>query len=142
MPGHDAKRNSTGHCRELWYVLAEDVNIPVEAIMFGNGAEEYLNMIGQAFINPGDESLIPNPSFDSYRITTEFMEGEPIYVPLTDDCIDLNGLLDRVTDQTKIIWICSPKSPTGTVVSKLEFDSFLDRLPEGIVVVLDQAYWE
>ena len=138
----NVKRYPDGHSLELRHALAEDLNIPAEATLVGNGAEECLNMIGQAFINPGDESIIPDPSFDSYRITTEFMGGEPVFVPLSGDHIDLDGLLERVSDRTKIIWICSPNNPTGTVISKPDFDAFLDRLAEGIVVVFDQAYWE
>ena len=131
-----------GHACELREALGTDLGIPPDTILVGNGAEECLNMIGQAFLNPGDECIIPDPSFDSYRISSEFMEAVPVYVPLTDDCINFNALLTQVTGKTKIIWICSPNNPTGTVVSKTDFDLFLDRLPENIIVVLDQAYWE
>ena len=113
-------RYPDGHSLELRHALAEDLNIPVESTLVGNGAEECLNMIGQAFINPGDESIIPDPSFDSYRITTEFMGGKPVYVPLLDDRIDFNSLLDRVTHQTKIIRISrlpSVFSPGSTSLS-------------------------
>nr|WP_319396153.1 hypothetical protein [uncultured Desulfobacter sp.] len=83
-------------------------------MLIGNGAEDCLNMIGQAFLNPGDESIIREPTVDAYRVATEFMDATPGYVPLKDDCIDL----DRVPG------------------------AFLDQLPDSIVVVLDQVYWE
>ena len=135
-------RYPDGHARELRRALAKELDIPFETTMVGNGAEECLNMIGQAFLNPGDESVIPDPTFDAYRIATEFMAATPVYVPLKDDCIDLDRVLGAVTDKTKIVWICSPNNPTGTVLDKQVFDAFLDKLPDNIIVVLDQAYWE
>jgi histidinol-phosphate aminotransferase len=74
-------RYPDGHAKELRRALADYLEISTDAIMVGNGAEECLNMIGQAFLNPGDESIIPDPSFDAYRITTEFMDAKPVYVP-------------------------------------------------------------
>jgi histidinol-phosphate aminotransferase len=138
----DVGRYPDGHARELRRALSEDLDIPFETTLIGNGAEDCINMIGQAFLNPGDESVIPEPTFDAYRVATEFMEATPVYVPLKDDCIDLDKVLGAATDKTKIVWICSPNNPTGTVLKRDAFDTFLDKLPNNIVVVLDQAYWE
>ena len=138
----DVGRYPDGHARELRQELSESLHIAIESTMVGNGAEECINMVAQAFLNSGDESIIPDPSFDAYRISTEYMAGKPVYVPLVNGCIDLDNVLQQVTKKTKIIWICSPNNPTGTVVSKHDFDSFLEKLPQDILVVLDQAYWE
>lgn len=138
----NVSRYPDGHARELRRALSKDLGIPFETMLIGNGAEDCLNMIGQAFLNPGDESVIPEPTFDAYRVATEFMEATPVYVPLKDDGIDLDKVLGAVTDKTKIVWICSPNNPTGTVINRQAFDSFLDKLPDNIIVVLDQAYWE
>ena len=138
----NVSRYPDGHARELRRALEKDLDIPFETMLIGNGAEDCINMIGQAFLNPGDESIIPEPTFDAYRVATEFMDATPVYVPLKEDSIDLDRVLGAVTAKTKIVWICSPNNPTGTVLKKQAFDDFLDQLPDNIVVVLDQAYWE
>ena len=135
-------RYPDGHSTGLRQAMADYYRIPAESFLIGNGAEECIRMISQAFLNPEDDSVIPDPSFDAYRTATSLASAGITRVPLVDFHIDLDAVFDSVTHRTKIIWLCSPNNPTGTVILKDEFERFLDRLPDNKIVILDQAYWE
>jgi len=135
-------RYPDGHCTRLRISLAQRLKVPPECLLFGNGADECIQLIALAFLNQGDEVLIPSPSFDSYERFTRMAGAEVIHVPLKDYRIDLDEVLDRINNRTKMIWLCSPNNPTGAVLPGKEFERFLERISEGIVVILDEAYRE
>ena len=135
-------RYPDGYCGKLRARLSARWGVPPECFLFGNGAEECLLLISLAFLNPGDVAIYPVPGFDAYAGCTAVAGGEVRRVPLKDFRLDFDAILDAVNERTKIVWVCSPNNPTGTVVSEKEMDRFLDRLPDDIVVVLDEAYHE
>ena len=131
-----------GYARRLRQRLASKLNVPEKSLLFGNGAEECIRLIGQAFLDPGDNSLIPDPIFDAYETIVRLCGAEVVKVPMKDYRTDLEATLARVDARTKIVWLCSPANPTGTLITKDELDAFLKRLPDNVLVVLDEAYAE
>lgn len=135
-------RYPDGHCRNLRDQVAAYVGVQSDNLIFGNGAEESIRLIAQAFLNPGDTSLIPAAIFDAYNTAIRLTGATPVEIPLNNFHIDLEKTLALVDDTTKIIWLCSPNNPTGIVLTQEALDGFLAKLPTDILVVLDEAYFE
>ncbi len=135
-------RYPDGHCRELRRHLSDRLGVSPDRLLFGNGAEECVRLIGQAFLNPGDKGVIPSTVYDAYDTAIRMPGGEVVKVPLKGHCIDLEATLAQVDGRTKIVWFCSPANPTGTLIKREAFDRFLERLPDNVLVVLDEAYLE
>jgi histidinol-phosphate aminotransferase len=116
--------------------------VETENLVIGNGGEELLSLIAQTFINEGDEVIVASPSFGIYNTTTSLLGGVIRTVPFKDQSYDIRGFLDAITDKTKLIYICSPNNPTGNIVDVEALDILYNGLPEHVVVVLDEAYYE
>jgi histidinol-phosphate aminotransferase len=99
-------------------------------------------MLSQAVLDPGDEIVCGWPSFPSYVIYARKQAAEPRLVPLKELRYDLAALLAAVTPRTKVVYVCHPNNPTGTTNSTDELDAFFARVPEHVLTVLDQAYFE
>ena len=129
------------HCPELLTAISERYGVPENCIYIDNGGDGVLIHIMMAFVNPGDEVISADVTFPDYRNFTANMDGKMVEIPLTaDKCFDLEGILAAVTDRTKLIFICNPNNPTGTIISKEQFADFLSRLPDHVLVVMDEAY--
>jgi histidinol-phosphate aminotransferase len=136
-------RYPDGSCRALKRALAEKLGVEERFLMVGNGSNELLTLIAQAVVGPGDEVVFAWPSFVVYPICTQLTCGTPVKVPLTAEQVhDLPAMLAAVTDKTKLMFICNPNNPTGTMVTKAAFDDFLAALPQHVLLVLDEAYFE
>jgi histidinol-phosphate aminotransferase len=127
---------------ELRMALARKLGVQPGNLLLGTGADEVLLLLGQLFLDPGDECLYPYPSFSLYRKSAQVMAAVPVQAPLREDRIDLEALLERVTPRTKLVFLCNPNNPTGHLVPSEEVVSFLDRLPEHVFPVIDEAYAE
>lgn len=123
--------------------LADLYQLDPEQFVVGNGADHLISMICGAFINEGDEVLYSAPTFNSYRGATLAMGGMPVEIPLTSDYVyDVDAILNAVTERTKVIFICNPNNPTGTILSPEKLRRFLDQVPSHVLTVLDEAYAE
>ncbi len=132
-----------GNCTELKNALAERFNLEPGQFLFGAGSDQILEIITQTYVNPGDTTITCWPSFSRYEAVTRIMDGKMIKVPLTQDYrFDLDGILNSITDNTRIIWICNPNNPTGTFITAEEQKAFLEKVPKDVLVVLDEAYYE
>ncbi len=133
-----------GNCFYLKQALSKRLNVKPEQLIFGNGSDEILSFLTLAYINPGDEAVMVSPSFSEYDFAMRLMGGVPIHVPLAGEEFeyDLEAVLRAVNEKTRLVFICSPNNPTGTIVKKNDLDHFIDRLPEKVTLVLDQAYME
>jgi len=120
--------------------LAKSFSLGEENIVTSNGADNLILMIANAFVNEGDEVIMAAPTFAVYTNVTQIMGGKPIHVRLQNYTHDLDGMLNRVTRKTKLIFVCNPNNPTGTIVSKASLNQFLNKLPERVIVILDEAY--
>lgn len=132
--------DGAGH--ELSRRLAQKYKLAPEQLILGNGSDEIIGMLAQTLLRPGDEVLIPSPSFLMYEIAVRSVGATPVFVPLNELAIDLGAIVARVTERTRLIFICNPNNPTGTAISVNAMRAFLERLPRDIVVVVDEAYIE
>ena len=122
--------------------LAEELSVRTDQIVMGNGSDDILGLLSRALLQPGDEVIIPMPSFLMYVIVTQSAGAVPREVPLKDMHIDLAGILRRLTPRTRMVFICNPNNPTGTMLTREALGAFLEALPPEVVVVLDEAYIE
>jgi histidinol-phosphate aminotransferase len=129
-----------GPCTILRKALAEKFALPEERVVISNGADNLILLIASAFINEGDEAIMADPTFSVYTNVTQIMGGKPVKVKLRDFTHDLDAMLKKVNRKTKLVFICNPNNPTGTTVPLESFNSFLSRLPERVILVLDEAY--
>ncbi len=127
---------------DLKRALAGKLGVEPGNLLLGTGADEVLLLLGQLFLDPGDECLYPYPSFSLYRKSAQVMAAVPVEVPLKNDRFDLEAVLKRVTPRTKLVFLCNPNNPTGHLVPNQEVASFLDRLPAHVFPVIDEAYAE
>jgi len=129
-------------CTRLRLRLAEKLAVAPNQIVFGDGSFELLSLVAQTFLNPGEEAIVPEPSFRWYKVATWAMDGRVVSVPLRAHRTDLDAILGAVSARSKLVWICNPQNPTGTSLRHGELVTFLKRLPSSILVVLDEAYIE
>ena len=133
-----------GNCFELKEELVSRLGVKSEELIIGNGSDEILKLLAETYLEPGDEIIMPTPSFSEYEFVTRIMGGEIVTAPLEGPNFDydLKDFARMINEQTRLIFICSPNNPTGSIVSHEELDKFLKKLPEGIIVVIDEAYCE
>ncbi len=127
---------------ELIRKLAARHRLAPEQIVLGNGSDEIISMLARAFLQPGDEVIMPMPSFQMYEIEARAAAAVPVAVPLRHFRTDLEAMADRFTARTRIVFVNTPHNPTGRLVTRLELETFMARLPEGVVLALDEAYIE
>lgn len=120
--------------------LAEQNLVDPEEIIVGNGADDVVSIIAQAFFQPGDEVVIPDPTFGSYRSSALLMGAAPVLVNLKDFAIDALALLDALGPRSKAIFLCHPNNPTGTYLPTEDLQQFLKALPEHVLAIVDEAY--
>jgi histidinol-phosphate aminotransferase len=99
-------------------------------------------LLANTLLRPGERAVMPRPSFLMYEIAVRTVGAEPVFVPLQDLSIDLDGMLRAVDASTRLVFLCNPNNPTGTVIAGEDFARFLDALPPAVVVVVDEAYIE
>ncbi|MFF1709906.1 histidinol-phosphate transaminase [Streptomyces sp. NPDC058268] len=130
-------------CTGLMNELADRFGVPVSHVATGTGSVGVAQQLIQATSGPGDEVIYAWRSFEAYPIITQVSGATSVKVPLTPgDVHDLDAMADAITDRTRLIFVCNPNNPTGTVVRKAELERFLDRVPSDVLVVLDEAYRE
>jgi histidinol-phosphate aminotransferase len=131
-----------GPCTFLRREMSKRLGIDDTMITFSNGADNCILMVASAFINEGDEVVMADPTFFVYRTAATIMGGYPVCVKLKDHVHDLDAMRKAVTQRTKLIFLCNPNNPTGTIVTKDALDDWISRLPEDLILVLDEAYFE
>ncbi|MDX2542908.1 histidinol-phosphate transaminase [Streptomyces sp. WI04-05B] len=130
-------------CTELMSELAERFAVPVSHVATGTGSVGVAQQLIQSTSGPGDEVIYAWRSFEAYPIITQISGATSVKVPLTPgDVHDLDAMAEAITDRTRLIFVCNPNNPTGTVVRRAELERFLDRVPSDVLVVLDEAYKE
>lgn len=127
---------------ELKQNLAEYYGMSYDNFLTAAGSSACIDLVGNTFLNPGDEVLMC-PTFAAFLDMAYVHQAVPVVIPLNGDLtFDLEGLLTAITDKTKMIVICNPNNPTGTYVSGSSLRSFISRVPDHIVIVMDEAYIE
>ncbi|MFE6774808.1 histidinol-phosphate transaminase [Streptomyces sp. NPDC057702] len=130
-------------CSGLLAELSTRFDVPIEHLATGTGSVGIAQQLVQSTAGPGDEVIFAWRSFEAYPIVTQIAGATPVPVPLTaDEGHDLDAMLAAVTDRTRLIFVCNPNNPTGTVVRRAELERFLDAVPSDVLIVLDEAYRE
>ena len=112
-------------------------------VVIAVGASGILSLLGEVFIKKGDEVIFCEPTFGAYAGAVIRNDGTPVVLPLTEDLkFDLKAMYNAITDKTKMICICNPNNPTGTVVDSEELKEFIHKVPKDIIIVVDEAYIE
>jgi len=139
----DLHRYPDGSASAVKAALAQHFELSEDYFIVGNGSDEVIKLLSETFLQPGDEVVLPVPSFSEYLFGTLLMAAKPVTVALQSDfTYDVDAMLAAITPRTKMLYLCSPNNPTGTYATKEQLDRLINELPEGVVVVLDEAYNE
>ena len=124
--------------------IAERFNVEIDNVAVGNGSEGIMAVIMRAFLTPGDEIISSEATFIGFQVLVRGRANKCHYVPMPHDTykFDLDAIANAITPKTKMIYLCNPNNPTGTIFTKEEFDIFIKKVPEDILVLLDEAYYE
>lgn len=122
--------------------LSERYAVPAAQLTLGNGSNELLNLVARVFVQPGDEVIYSQYAFVVFGLATRMANGRAVEVPACEYGHDLNAMAAAVSERTRVIYLANPNNPTGTGFSETQFRAFMARVPEQIVVVLDEAYTE
>lgn len=122
--------------------LGESFGLSSDHFLLGNGSEEIVQMIAKAFFRPGEEILMGKPSFPRYETVSRLMGAIPVEIPLEEGYYPLQGILSRITESTRAIFICNPNNPTGTVRSESDLQAFVAQVPPHVLIIFDEAYIE
>ena len=125
---------------DLHQQVAAFHDVAPEQVLVTAGATELLCMIARALLGPGLNAVTSAKSFIVYRLATQVTEGKLIEVPTSDNGYDLEAIANTIDRNTRIVFIANPNNPTGTILSADEIDDLVDRLPEHVLLVLDEAY--
>ena len=129
-----------GFC--LCNAVATKLGVAPENVILGNGSNEVLEFLGHAFLNPGNDVVTSQYAFVVYKLIATSFGARTIEVPSPDYQQDLKGMLAAITRKTRVIFIPNPNNPTGTLLSQQAIDHFMSHVPERIVAVFDEAYFE
>ncbi|MDP2279015.1 MAG: histidinol-phosphate transaminase, partial [Nitrospirota bacterium] len=135
------KMQDTKHASCIMH-RASCIRVSPDEIILGNGSNELIDIAARAFLAPGDEAVMAHPSFVVYSMAVQAGGGKAIQAPLRDYKHDLDAMLNAVTPKTKMLFIANPNNPTGTMNTKEEFDRLMSKIRDGILVVVDEAYYE
>ena len=122
--------------------LAEHLGVEMKQIAVGNGADGIILQTGMAYLEEGDEVIVSRSSFPIYDKTTHTMRATLIKTPLKSYGVDLEAMVQAITDRTKLIFVCNHNNPTVTIVTADNVDAFMSRVPDHALVIFDEAYYE
>ena len=131
-----------GNAFFLKEALAKKHSVDVDQITVGNGSNDILEILTRAFVTPEHEIIFSQHAFVVYPIVTQAVGATAVVVPAKDWGHDLAAMQQAITDKTRVIFIANPNNPTGTWLGKKELSSFLQSVPDNVLVVLDEAYFE
>lgn len=130
-------------CRTLKSVLAAKYQLNKEKIFIGNGSDEIIDLLMTLILNPGDQVIQADPAFIKYELAVKSRGGKAVKTDLDKNYRhDLKAIENKINNKTKAVFICNPNNPTGTMLSQNEISSFIERVSEEILIIIDQAYLE
>lgn len=122
--------------------LAARLGCTRDHLILGSGSNEIIEFLGHAFLSPGDDAIASEHAFIAYKLVAAVFGARTIEVPSPDLRHDLDGMIAAITSKTRLIFVANPNNPTGTLAGQEEIDRFMARVPENVVVVFDEAYFE
>lgn len=135
-------RYPDGGCRIIKNALAKKLDIIEEMLLFGNGSDGLLKVIGETFINKGDQVIIFDPTFVEYTFVSNLMGAEIKRVKMNPYHQDIKSMTRMITNETKMVFLTNPHNPAGTIINNEDLKYFMDNIPENVLVILDEAYYE
>ena len=126
----------------LTRALADHLNVSLNQVLVGNGSDEIISLLVKAFVTPGDDCVMADPTFVMYKLAVTGGYGVTKEVPLHAWCHDLPAMARIITDRTRLVFICNPNNPTGTMVTHDDVLTFMAEIPDHVIVVFDEAYYE
>jgi len=135
-------RYPDGGAHRLRVALAERFKVTPAHVILGNGSDEIIGLLARAFLAPGESAVMADQTFAIYSLEITAAHGTPILVPLKDWRHDLPAMADAITRSTRLLFVCNPNNPTGTMVEAAEVEALMARVPEDVIVVFDEAYCE
>src|SRR5690349_23099306 len=139
--GH-INRYPDGSGHYLRQAIARRQGLTSDHIILGNGSNDLIELMARAFLRSGEEAVIPHPSFVVYPMIVQAVGGIRVVVTLKDQRIDLEAMARAITPMTKMVFIANPNNPTATIVTAEEVEHFMARVPDKVIVVFDEAYFE
>jgi histidinol-phosphate aminotransferase len=140
LPHLNRYPDGSGHY--LRQALAKKHGVSIDQVVLGNGSNELIELIVRTFLRPGDEAVVPHPSFMVYPMIVQAAGGIRVMVMLKDHRLDLEAMARAITPMTKMVFIANPNNPTATIVTADEVAHFMSRVPPRTIVVFDEAYIE
>ncbi|WP_017728021.1 histidinol-phosphate transaminase [Halalkalibacterium ligniniphilum] len=131
-----------GYATDLRIRVAQHVGVQPNQLIFGNGSDEVIQILCRAYLTPDSNTVTAFPTFSQYKLNATIEGAEIREVPLKNGVHDLEAMLHAIDEKTKIVWVCNPNNPSGTYVNEGQFHSFMKRVPKGVLVVSDEAYYE
>lgn len=122
--------------------VGEYFGFGADAVMLTSGSSGIISAFAEVFLNPGDEMVTCVPTYDSYRSAAHRYGAIYKTAPLKDNAYDLDALYNLISDKTKLIVIVNPNNPTGTLLDNKELDAFIAKVPDHVITVIDEAYYE
>ncbi|HET7910026.1 MAG TPA: histidinol-phosphate transaminase [Nitrospira sp.] len=135
-------RYPDGGAFRLREAIADRWKVAAGQVILGNGSDEILGLLARTFLSPGDEAIMADQTFAIYKMEVMAAHGTPVVVPLVQWRHDVAGMAAAITERTRLLFLCNPNNPTGTMVSADEVAKLLAKVPAGVVVVFDEAYYE
>ena len=135
-------RYPDGSGYRLKRALARQLGVEAEQISLGNGSNDVLELVARVALSPGSEGIVSAHAFVVYPLAVIAHGGKLVTVPAQNWTHDLDAMARAITDKTRIVFVANPNNPTGTWVNKAQLTAFLDRIPEHVIAVLDEAYFE
>jgi histidinol-phosphate aminotransferase len=138
----ELNRYPDGGAYRLRHALAAKHGVRFEEVTVCAGADAVIGFVSIATLDPGDEVVTGWPSFPSYVLDPLKLGAVPVRVPLRDERLDLDAMLEAITARTKLVFVAAPNNPTGTTSTRDELDDYFARVPPHVLTVVDQAYFE
>src|SRR5438874_6359532 len=135
-------RYPDGSAYYLRQALAKKHGVMPDQVVLGKGSNELIELLVRTFRRPGDEAVVPPPSFADYPMIVQAAGGVRVMVMLKDFRLDLDAMARAITPLTKIVFVANPNNPSATIVTRDEVEHFMARVPERTIVVFDEAYIE
>lgn len=138
----DLHRYPDGDCFYLKRRLAEKLGLDRSHLILGNGSNELIEMIVRTFLRVGESIVVGKHAFAIYHLVAQAAGGKTISVPHNGFKFDLKAMAQAITSDSRIVFLDNPNNPTGTIYTRGEWETFLKEIPENVLVVVDEAYFE
>ena len=131
-----------GQSYYLRHAIADHLGVEPEQVAVGNGVDGVIVQTCLAYLDEDSEVIVSRSSFPVYDLYTHVMRAKLIKTPLKDYRLDLEAMAGTITNRTKLVFVCNPNNPTGTIVTADEVEAFMEWVPDHVLVVFDEAYYE